>query len=337
MGLVKPIYMAFGAMPLIALATAPGSTPMQLVRQAAWLAVGAALPVAVAVAYLAALGGLSEAIQVHLVYVATTYAKSQAFHYFAKGTIEFLGQPAVLILTPFAILGLWSRRGDKPVLIPLASWLALSVFFVVAQGKAYTYHWFVVYPPFLILAAFGLDALRQSSPVSAYPRIIAVSFGIVLIASLSVGPAREIARGGKLLIGVDTTDTHYAKYHFRDYIAADEIKAARYLKEHTGSDDQVFVWGVDATVNFLSGRANPTRFSFNMPLSMVSPFRALYREETMRKLNAEPPVFIVVGAPWEWQKEEALAQFPEFEALLKQGYALETSMGDLDLYRRVGS
>jgi hypothetical protein len=333
-GLVKPIYLAFGAVPLIALATAPGFTLSRLARQAAWLAVGAALPILAAVAYLAVRGGLSEAINVHLVYVASTYANSQVLRHFAEGTVEFLAQPAVGILMPFVVLGLWSRKSDTPLLAPLAGWLALSLIFVILQGKAYAYHWFVVYPPFIILAAHGLDALWRSAPASSYPRIIAVVMGIVLFANISFLPAREIVRLGKLLTGLESAEEHYAKYEFRNYIAADQIKAARFLKEHTAPDDQVFVWGVDATVSFLSGRANPTRFVFNMPLSMESPFRAEYRDETIRKLNAAPPAFIVVGSPWEWEKETALAKFPELEAFLKQGYALETSIGNLDLYRR---
>ncbi len=336
-GLVKPIYFAYGAVPLVALATAPGFTPSRLIHQTCWLALGAAVPVLIILIYLVALGGLSEAISVHLIYIASTYASSQALRFLAKGTIDFLAQPAIGILMPFVVLGLWSRKSDRPLLAPLAAWLVISLIFVILQGKAYAYHWFVVYPPFIILAAFGLDALCRSNPNSSYPRIVVAIVGIVLFAHIGFVPARQIFRLGKFLTGSESAQSYYEKYTFRDYVAADEIAAARFLKEHSTPSDRIFIWGVDATLNYLSGRPNPTRFVFNMPLSMPSPFRADYRGEAMRKLHATPPAFIVVGAPWEWDKERALAEFPELEAFLKQGYALETSIGNLDLYRRAGS
>jgi hypothetical protein len=336
-GLVKPIYFAYGVVPLVALATAPGFTPSRLIRQTCWLALGAAVPLLITVIYLAALGGLSEAINVHLIYVASTYANSQALHYFAQGIVEFLAQPAVLILAPFVALGLWSQRNERPRFATLAVWLALSLFLVLAQGKGYAYHWFIVYPPFIVWAAFGLHALCRSNPGSSYPRIVVVGVAIMLFGSITLIPAREIVRLGKLSLGAESAEAHYEKYKFRDYVAADEIEAARFLEAHTAPDDRVFVWGVDATLNYLSQRPNPTRFVFNMPLSLQSPFRAQYRSETMQTLSAAPPAYIVVGAPWEWDKQTALADFAEFDAFLKQGYALETKIGNLDLYRRVGS
>jgi hypothetical protein len=109
-----------------------------------------------------------------------------------------------------------------------------------------------------------------------------------------------------------------------------------YIKARTKSDDGVFVWGNDATARYLADRPDPSRFTFEMPLSLQGPYLAQYRTEAMRELRARPPTYFIVGINWWGQdtKEQSVAKFPEMATFLGQGYSLEKSFGVLDLYRR---
>ena len=95
----------------------------------------------------------------------------------------------------------------------------------------------------------------------------------------------------------------------------------------------------NAEINFLSGRANPTRFLYALPLTEGgrSTIKAAYRREDMLGLHRNPPAYLVVGVPWgSLSKTAALQDFPELEDLLEREYFLETRIGALDLYRRRG-
>lgn len=155
--------------------------------------------------------------------------------------------------------------------------------------------------------------------------------------TLAVVPASSAALWLKFMVGRINRDEYYAAHVFGLYVAGDDIKAARFIQERTGAADTVVVWGNNALVNFLSGRANCTRFVFAMPLTAGGPGspRAAYRREYIREVQKSLPAYIVVGLPHgSGDKELVLKEFPEFEALLHERYYLETRIGFLDLYRR---
>jgi hypothetical protein len=335
-GLVKPHYLAlFAAAPLSSLAAAPGLSLTQRARGAAWLTAGAALPVALIAGYIAARGGLASALEVHVLYTLSTYAgldhtPKELLH----GLASFFARPPVTILILFAALGLWIRRGERTLAVPLAVWIAGGLCGVLAQGKLYTYHWFPLYPPLVIAGALGVHALWDAARSTPATRALAAAAVALFAAYVAASPARDVILWGKLMADHGSR-AYYDSYRRNTYSADDEVRAARYIEEHTGPRDGVFVWGEDATVRYLARRPSPTRFTFNLPLTIKGPFEAPYRAELMAALSNSPPAYIVVGSLWETiPKAQSFAQFPEFSSFLRDRYVFEVAIGNLDLYRR---
>jgi hypothetical protein len=334
-GLVKPIYLAYGAVPVATAVSASGISFRLAFHHAFWIAVGIALAVLATAAYLWALGGLAEAIDVHIGYTSAAYWDSGNVVDFAKAAANVLTQGTFTVLAPFVALGLWSLRNNVRVLAPMAVWLALGLFFVFLQARFFTYHWFPFYVPYAILAALGVGALLSSTRGSVPGRIAALGACAVFLAQVSVVPAREIYRLGGGVAGLYSTESQYDRYWFMSYVVGDQIRAAQHIEANTRPDDSVFVWGVDAAARYLSGRPNATRFVFNMPLTEKSPYLSAYRQEMMRELAARPPAYIIIGLPWEMDATKAsFHAFEAFSEFVAQGYTLEKKIGMLDLYRR---
>jgi hypothetical protein len=212
------------------------------------------------------------------------------------------------------------------------------------QNKYYYYQWVPCYAPLMLLAAIGAHALLYAEMRSYASLYIAVAAALMLMAQVCALPFYDVSKFIYYFVIKRNPDLYYASFQFvpdggvagRTYNVAAEMMAARYIAEHTKPDDGVFVWGNDASVRYLADRPNPTRFTYEIPLSLDGPYRAAYRSEAMEALRARPPVYFVVGLNW-WAadtKAQSLSKFPELAAFLSRGYHLERSIGGLDLYRR---
>jgi hypothetical protein len=246
------------------------------------------------------------------------------------------------------------------------TWLTVALVCVAAQGKFYKYHWALAFPSLTALGAAGFDwalgvfsesgAQRRGAQFPFQPsrraapmrlavrvgmsRITAV--GVLLLGAVAVGKLAEEPFFGvsgwlKLMVGRVSRDQYYASHRAGAFVAGDEIKAADYIRRRTVTADGVAVYGNDAEINFLSGRANPTRFLYSLPLTeggRSSP-QAPYRREYILGLRRNPPAYFVTGVPWgNHSKAAELKDFPELEDMLEREYVLETRIGALDLYRR---
>jgi hypothetical protein len=268
----------------------------------------------------------------------------------------FFAGGAVVWALPLIAIGayaLW-RRSHSAFLVIL-TWLAAALACVVAQRKFYKYHWALAFPPLTILGASGFDwalgFLRQThvrqTPVrfaarAGMRRIAAVVvslMGAAAIGKLAEEPAFGVSGWLRLMVGRISGDQYYASHRAGAFVAGDEIKAADYIRRGTVPADGVAVYGNDAEINFLSGRANPTRFLISFPLvegGRSSP-QVAFRREYMLGLRQHPPAYFVVGVQWgSLSKTAALKDFPELKELLEREYVLETRIGALDLYRRRG-
>jgi len=336
-GLIKPPYLLAGIALLLSIMLAQGLTRWQRAGLALALAVGAAAPLMLACEYFAWRGGLSQAIEVHILYPFSTYAALSTGTNALQGFAAFFARPTVALLVPFAALGVWALRRQPQVLWPVLSWLAVMVFVVALQGKYFFQHWLPVYAPLLLLGALG--AHRLASVKGDAPLIVTSGAALIFTAQVCAPPFYDAAKSMYYLGVKHAPDSYYASFQFQNYNAEDERAAARYIKAHTNSNDGVFVWGNDATVRYLADRPNPSRFTFEMPLSLQGPYRKRYRAEAMGELRARPPTYFVAGVNW-WAgdtKAQSLAKFPEMAAFLKYGYSREQSFGVVDLYRRNGS
>jgi hypothetical protein len=350
--LIKPLYLAFLILPLIQIFDQhrPGGTATAAAK--GWIraaaSIGMALaPPTLAVAWFAWRGALGDLIDVHILFTWNVYSSgASARHWDAvRRTIKFFLSDPVVFGLPVIVAGAWSLwRTSRSAARMVLTWAMVAAMCVAAQGRFFKYHWVVVFPAVLLLAAVGFDALRvfafgKSAEWPARPaRLLArLALGLATIAvlRLAVVPASGVVGWMKLVTGRFSLDQYYASHVAGVYMPVDDLQAAAYIRERTGPADTVAVFGNNAGINFLSGRRNPTRFVSGQPLleGARSSYRSAYRREYMLGLHRRHPAYFVMGVGWKGlTKSEAIVDFPELQDFLAKDYQLETRIGGLDLY-----
>jgi len=307
------------------------------------LAAGAALlPPLLTAAWFAYRGSLRDLLDVHLLYTLQTYSanRSHQIRPLAAGVLKFFLKGPVAWAIPIMAAGIWSvARQSRTSAVLSGAWIAYAVACVAAQGKFYVYHWVMVMPPILVLAAAGFRALfstvsEHRSLAWRTAALLALLGAPVSFAELLPVPASAATMWAKLMAGRISRREYTSQ--FGGYARRVDA-AAEYIRGRTAASDPVAVYGNESALTFLTGRPNPTRFVFALPLTEGGPAspRAHYRREFVLALQQTPPVYFVVGQPWgATTKTNALHGFPELEDFLNHGYSLESHIGVLDLYRR---
>lgn len=346
--LVKPLFGAFLIVPALHLwLTRSGSRLRTLVRCLSMVVVFV-VPAVLAIAWFGARGALDDLISVHLRY-ATTYARVGSLQLGSRmaGTLEFLWGEEIAVLLPVILLGgyaVW--RIDRRTAALVWTWLGTAVFAAIFQGKFFEYHWIPAYPPLIALAAIGLWALVEPSSGPRSPptlpnvsRLLGTVAIVVGFARMAYAPSLTIGQFTPFALGRMDADQYYGQFGLRGapYSPGDERQVARLIQSQTDETDRIVIFGTNAGIHYLSRRTGPTRFVFSLPLMRPrGATRRAYREEFLADLQRAPPTYIIVGMTIDGgSKEEALADFPEFAALLEEGYRLQTSIGHLDVYRRL--
>jgi hypothetical protein len=137
-------------------------------------------------------------------------------------------------------------------------------------------------------------------------------------------------------------DLSYAEYLWQIPLEKlhDQLAVVDFLKEHSASSDQVYVWGTAPLINFLAQRASPSRFVSN--LALISPWGpARWRDELAGELERKLPRFIVVarhdaitGVSYTRRdSEECLETFPALAAFLHNRYEPVENLRDFEIYR----
>ncbi|MET0183417.1 MAG: glycosyltransferase family 39 protein [Caulobacterales bacterium] len=334
-GLVKPFFFALGLVPLVFIALAQ-ATWMKRFQLALALAGGAMVPLALVLIYFAAKGGLNALLEVHILFSLHSYSGADgSLKYSVDSLISFAGLASNALLAPFFVVGVWALRRNVRLLAILLAWWAVALLCVVIQGKFYPYHWFIVYPPSIVFAALGAYALFKESSALSAGRVLAIAAPTIFLLLVVAQPFKDAVKVAYFLGVAHNSDALLRTYSRDEFNAADEIAGARYLAAHTKPDDRVFVWGVDSYVGYLSGRPPASRFSFDLPVTMHSAYRDVYRAQMMTELRTHPPRYFVFGLPWKHDKAGSVADFPELRAFLAANYEIETRIGVLDIYRRV--
>jgi 4-amino-4-deoxy-L-arabinose transferase-like glycosyltransferase len=339
--LVKPVFILYLFMPAWA-AIQRGDRKRYLSSELAVTAAAAAAPVAVMLLWFSLRGAVGDLIDVHIRFAA---GYSEVFELAlrdrARGLARYLMQPAQAVAALLGIFGgavLWRRT--QPIARLTIAWFLASLAIVILQRKFFGYHWSLVFPPAILLAAAGIDELiapRDGARNSNRRAILGYAGSAAIFAGLAAGPMRDVAHFGRYVAGLENRDTYYAgfRHEDNDFCAADEMAAAEYVKAHTSDADRIAIFGYDAPVLYLSGRRNATRLSFPLPLVGWRSTRASrieYQREFMDALR-DPPAYLVVGLLFP-DRAQAFAEFPELGAYLEQGYVKERSFGVVDLYRR---
>ena len=340
--LIKPFYASFILVPFTYILTDRQDYSWK-VGALAFTGLMASVPLLLTIVWFAHRGALSNLIEVQFLYNVRTYSDISSFRpaaiarefldYFWTGAQNPLGK--VTIILPAIAVGaysLWNHA--KQVGVTISTWLLVALFCVAIQGKFFIYHWVPAFPPFVILAAFGLWTLSRTSGTGAPAgRLFALFTATAFLGQVAVTPAMDVAWELQFLSGLRNRVEYYEHYARDPYVVSDVMEVARHIQANTEDSDSVAVFGNEATINFLAGRPSPTRFVFGMPLTRPGSFRSAYRREYLVGLMTKRPAYVVIGIPhgkFDW--ENRLRGFPELLQLLHDDYVLERQVGIFDLY-----
>jgi hypothetical protein len=313
---------------------------------AATLVGGAALAVALPLAWLGASGGLREAIEIFFEFLPGQYVAVPGLTagYQAKqlALVTLLNQRlggAFLL----AGLGAWRlRRERQEATLVLALWLAVGVGLVALQGKYFPYHWASMWPPLAVLAVAGLQELRERLAGGGL-RHFATGMAVVVVVAAGVGPAGEVGHVGRYLAGGITRAQYLARYSDRVADVAALEALAAYVRDRTAPGDGLFMWGRDGAPYVLARRYPPTRLAAqHMSVSSEGEYslKAAYREEMLRDLQADPPAYLAIADDDDvWfihpsTSREYLATFFFNDTATTEIYTPATRFGALELLRR---
>jgi hypothetical protein len=348
--LIKPIYITFMVVVLVSLLAHGWTRREQLLLRSGLVLIALCIPLALCAAWFAYRGALQSLVDLWLIYPFTVYSRitSTEALFQSKGFVEYLLSGGVVsVMLPVIGLGihaLWrSNKGTASVML---SWLAVAVFCVILQNRYFMYHWLVIYPAVTFFCAVGFyhlffirsdaSAPFESMQLHSPLRVVALLLVLALIFHATVHPVFEIMRLVAYASDRMSRDSYYDGFG----VPGPEMQAADYIEARTQPTDRLFVWGWSIAIPYLSNRQTVSRFGYSMPLLMGAgtPEREDYRQEALKSLNADPPVYIVVAPQSDaiLGRHYELSDFGQLADFMSSRYTEEKRLGDLALYRLIG-
>lgn len=351
--LMKPLYVVFLLVPGLLVLQSTERPFVERVKSLLIVGVATAIPVAATLAWFAARGALDEMIDVYIRYNASSYSGVTDFSLRQRvmGVVRyFLPWPRAVALMAMLVGSAAILRHDRRRALLVFGWFLGALALVVSQGKFFVYHWAVIFPSAALLVALGVSSIiggeqpasmppstHASSPSLGMRSALGAAIVLAIVLPLTRQPASDAMHWMRFVSGSESRAQYYARFGLddRSYVAADQMAAAEFIRANTTDTDRVAIFGYDAPVLFLSGRANATRYSYALPLvghRSSSAFRTEYRRDFMASL-VSVPAYVVIGLLFSG-KQRTLDDFPEFKAYLARHFALQRSFGNVDVYRR---
>ncbi len=248
-----------------------------------------------------------------------------------------------IYLSIFAMLATFIKRKTSFPQLLLFIWVISALFSLIVQWKFYYYHFLVIIPPVLIASAIGFSYLKEF--FKNYKKVY-FSIAIVLLAAIFIYGFKPYLTSYSSLIsflnGKSTLKDEYIKNGFTSdsvFMISKTFKAVEYIKINSSESDNVFVWGFDPLIYYLSGRNCSSRFIYNFPLLWKGENTA-FREEFIHVIEKNYPKIIIVAqndplqyiSGYNEDSKHLLNRFPEFNKILAEKYNYRTNAEDYEIY-----
>lgn len=354
--LFKSTYLAF-LLPFVVIAVAERHDTLRAaVGSMAMVTASCIVVIGLSLVWLALHGALRDFLEIQLQFNVAVHrgvhGRSLLRHVSAIG--EFISSPCVLAQVPFFSLGIvrvW--RAPRPFAAGLLAFLVVALGVVVLQDKYYRYHWTPMYAALAVFTALGVtefDRLFGKEGAGAsVTRLLAKGWILLMIVFIMTAARPLLYRSAwsTFVLGQTSRESYYARfgtYATGDFSFLAEKQTADYLERRTDPGDLVLVWGVDPLVNYLCGRASPSRFGHHYALIVGdgTRFHERYRREFMRDIVARKPEYIVIVDEDTTNlrpktSQQYFEEFEEFSSFVWDEYVRETSIEHFELWRRAPS
>jgi hypothetical protein len=298
------------------------------IRRVLALLAGAAVIPLIAVGWIAANGVLPQMLEQVIAYNRAYVANNQQYRdkglLWAAGDALFVFPAIVAALVRIA----WMRR-EPPNRLEVAAvvWLLAGVVFLVGQGLIFDHYLTALGPPLVILAAPSLAGALAATRRLDHP---------ALATSILVGVLAAPA-----IIGLAVTEAYAPA-------APPSPAAAARIRDMTGADDPIFVWGNEASVYLEADRPLASRFVYMFPLTAEGYATPELVAGIVRAWDTRPPRVIVdatrnpgrVGGYALQPSTDPAAPDAVLDPLRRwvlERYRVVASVDGWDLYEEIGS
>ncbi len=363
-------YNSLAFLPLVALLPYVDTSPLDTERRRVsllipwrrWLAnvtvfaVGFGTVVGLVLTYFWGVGSWAAFKEIQLVvlprYAAMALERTPHYWLYAVNQTTALIGPWTEAATAGALLVAWKLR-DLKRLAPIVVAAALGYASLAAQVRFHAYAFETCNPFFAMIWGYlglmtyqGFRAAAHSFATQGWR--VARVLAWVVFANLAVWPVPEqVLNVGTHYQALATwwrePEAFYAAYPWPNPIShfPDQMRVISYLRKNVKPGDEVFVWGSEPLIYFLTGTRQPTRFVLNLPL--VSPWSPpAWRDEVVRDLKKSPPRFLVVArddaipyiAYHPWDSEEFLKVYPALAMFISDNYESVEHLRNFEIYCR---
>ena len=143
------------------------------------------------------------------------------------------------------------------------------------------------------------------------------------------------------LRGRESQAAYHAHFRGGEFVAAESLAVADYLRERTTAGDSLYIWGFRPEIYYLTGLNPATRFIFQFPL-VGTWYPAAWRQENVDVLWAALPPYVLVlqvdYMPFVTGRDEdshtLLNEYNELSDWLSFNYEPDIQIGNFFLWRR---
>lgn len=247
-----------------------------------------------------------------------------------------------LSLAGFIFLRIKKKLAFPNILV--FAWIFSSLGSLIVQWKFYYYHFLVIIAPLAIGAATFVATVIVNIN-SAGRKTAAIVFTVILI-GFSIYAAKPYSESYGTLFsfisGKQTLKEVYIKNGFTTdsvFMISKTLNAVDFVNQNSAITDNIFVWGYDPLVYYLTGRHCVSRFVYHIPLLWKADNTA-FKKEFMAAMNNSNPKLIIIASNdplyyisgYHEDSKQLLERFNEFKEFINTKYTFKKRINDYDFY-----
>lgn len=330
----------------------------QLLRCAALLVVGFALPLALVLTWLAARGAWPAFYWTFHDFVpgytrlnwSDAHAPGMLYYALDEAFMKFSALSAFGVIAAIAMSPIHSREREGIFLV--LGIIAIHLTGITMQGKFFPYHYGATLTLIAFISGLGLYKLFRRCLVAGPGSLLALGAFVVVAVSMRDG-ARDLPQGFWQRTSMrlafllrqepfrSRADLDRELSYVADYNLEADREVALEIRSRTRETDPVFIWGFEPSIYFLAERPLASRWTYDVP--QRTPWQRGYsRSELLKDLSLKRPQVIVVqrrdvfpsvtGSPLDSRDE--LPNFPELKGLIDAQYVKVREIEDFEIYER---
>ncbi len=224
------------------------------------------------------------------------------------------------------------------------AWAFSALFSLFIQWKFYYYHFLVIIPPILVGSVLSAESIKNLFKTKKKVLSFGAALFITGILIFGFNPYKTgFGSVYRFIANTNSLENEYKINGFTTesvFMYSKTIKAVDIIKKNTKLSDNVYIWGFDPLIYYLSGRNCTSRFIYNFPLLWKGENSA-FRNEFIKNVEEKYPEMIIVAkndpmlfiSGYNEDSAELLHRFPEFDQIMKEKYTFFSSADDYEIFK----